>query len=271
LLEIAGLHPRGQSIDFVPNAKDVVERTLTALTLQLGSVLAEVSSVREFFSASAGRAFARLASARATLQSLQANGGSIRAAQVDRGLLDSISNDLSSVVGLWNESVVRGPAWHFGEIGRRLERVFGVIDGVRGALALSTIDPSSMHQEYDAQRLIEIVLATNESLVAYRRRYRSDVEFGLAMDLVVSDGLNPRAAMAALVIVRTEAEQLEWAHGVELVTRLIDLVAAETHETVGSTMATLGELWDGSDQLARGIVSEFLASPVDPRVMGHSE
>ena len=271
LLEIAGLRPRDQPLDFVPNANDAVERTLTALTRHLGSVLAEVSSVREFFSTSAGRALARLASARSTLQGLQASGGSIRAAQIDRGLLDSISNDLSAVIGLWNESVVRGPAWHFGEIGRRLERVFGVIDCVRGALALSTIDPASLHQEYDAQRLIEIVLATNESLVAYRRRYRSDVEFGLAMDLVVSDGLNPRAAMAALEIVRAEAEALEWAAGVQLATRLVDLVAAEKHETVASTMAMLGELWDGSDQLARGIVSEFLASPVDPRVMGRSE
>ena len=116
----------------------------------------------------------------------------IRAAQIDRGLLDSILNDLSSVIGLWNESVVRGPAWHFGEIGRRLERVFGVIDGVRGALALSTIEPKTVREEYDAQRLIEIVLATNESLVAYRRRYRSDVEFAFAMDLVVSDERNPR-------------------------------------------------------------------------------
>jgi len=57
--------------------------------------------------------------------------GWAKQAQIDRGLLDSISNDLSAVIGLWNESVVRGPAWHFGEIGRRLERVFGVIDGVR--------------------------------------------------------------------------------------------------------------------------------------------
>ena len=227
--------------------------------------------MREFFSTSAGRALARLASARSTLQGLQASGGSIRAAQIDRGLLDSISNDLSAVIGLWNESVVRGPAWHFGEIGRRLERVFGVIDCVRGALALSTIDPASLHQEYDAQRLIEIVLATNESLVAYRRRYRSDVEFGLAMDLVVSDGLNPRAAMAALEIVRAEAEALEWAAGVQLATRLVDLVAAEKHDTVASTMAMLGELWDGADELARGIVREFLASPVDPRVMGRAE
>jgi len=98
LLEIAGLRPRDQPLDFVPNANDAVERTLTALARQLGSVLAEVSSVREFFSTSAGRALARLASARSTLQGLQAGGGSIRAAQIDRGLLDSISNDLSAAV-----------------------------------------------------------------------------------------------------------------------------------------------------------------------------
>ena len=71
--------------------------------------------------------------------------------------------------------------------------------------------------------------------------------------------------MAALEIVRAEAEALEWAAGVQLATRLVDLVAAEKHDTVASTMAMLGELWDGSDQLARGIVSEFLASPVDPQ------
>lgn len=270
LMEIAGLNPARAPIGETPNANDVVERTLAALAHQLGSVLAEVSSVREFFSTSAGRAFARLAGARSTLQDLHQRGVAIRAAQIDRGLLDSISNDLSAVIGLWNESVVRGPAWHFGEIGRRLERVFGVIDGVRGALALSAIDPANMHQEYDAQRLIEIVLATNESLVAYRRRYRSDVEFTLAMDLVISDPLNPRAAMAALHGVLGQAEALDWTSGVELTGRMIDLVAAEEYDTVASTMEMLGALWNGCDELARGIVAEYLASPLDPRVMGRS-
>ncbi len=270
LMEIAGLNPARGRIDSAPNANEVVEQTLGALARQLGSVLAEVSSVREFFSTSAGRAFARLAGARSTLQDLHAKGIAIRAAQIDRGLLDSISNDLAAVVGLWNESVVRGPAWHLGEVGRRLERVFGVIDCVRGALALSTIDPENMHQEYDAQRLIEIVLATNESLVAYRRRYRSDVEFTLAMDLVVSDALNPRSAVAALQGVRAQVGALDWGDGVELTERLIDLIAAEEYESVASTMTMLGTLWDGCDRLARGIVSEFLASPLDPRVMGRS-
>ena len=226
--------------------------------------------MREFFSTSAGRAFARLAASRATIQRLQQDNAVIRAAQIDRGLLDSILNDLSSVIGLWNESVVRGPAWHFGEMGRRLERVFGVIDCVRGALALSTIEPMTVREEYDAQRLIEIVLATNESLVAYRRRYRSDVEFALAMDLVVSDDRNPRAAMSALRSIVLEAEALEWESGATIAAELIVLLQAETYDTVGGTMSTLGELWRGVDRLARGIVNEYLASPLDPRVMGHT-
>ena len=271
LMEIAGL-PKGMARAAsgpMATPSEVIERTLTALTNQLGSVLAEVSSVREFFSTSAGRAFARLAASRATIQRLQQDNAVIRAAQIDRGLLDSILNDLSSVIGLWNESVVRGPAWHFGEIGRRLERVFGVIDGVRGALALSTIEPMTVREEYDAQRLIEIVLATNESLVAYRRRYRSDVEFALAMDLVVSDERNPRAAMSALRSIAVEAEALEWEEGTAIAAELIVLLQAETYETVSGTMTTLGELWRGADRLARGIVNEYLASPLDPRVMGH--
>ncbi len=269
LMQIAGL-PKGARVtaDSTPAPSEVIERTLTALAKQLGSVLAEVSSVREFFSTSAGRAFARLASSRAAIQRLQQDNAVVRAAQIDRGLLDSILNDLSSVIGLWNESVVRGPAWHFGEIGRRLERVFGVIDGVRGALALSTIEPKTVREEYDAQRLIEIVLATNESLVAYRRRYRSDVEFALAMDLVVSDERNPRAAMSALRSVVTEARALEWDEGVAIAEELVALLQAEQYDTVAGTMATLGELWKGADRLARGIVTAYLASPLDPRVMG---
>ncbi len=271
LMEIAGL-PKGMARTAagpMATPSEVIERTLTALAQQLGSVLAEVSSVREFFSTSAGRAFARLAASRAAIQRLQQDNAVIRAAQIDRGLLDSILNDLSSVIGLWNESVVRGPAWHFGEIGRRLERVFGVIDGVRGALALSTIEPMTVREEYDAQRLIEIVLATNESLVAYRRRYRSDVEFALAMDLVVSDERNPRAAMSALRSIVTEADALGWDEGKTVAEELIALLGAESYETVAGTMATLGDLWNGADRLARGIVSEYLASPLDPRVMGH--
>jgi uncharacterized alpha-E superfamily protein len=105
--------------------------------------------------------------------------------------------------------------------------------------------------------------------VAYRRRYRSDVEFALAMDLVVSDERNPRAAMSALRSIAVEAEALEWEEGTAIAAELIVLLQAETYETVSGTMTTLGELWRGADRLARGIVNEYLASPLDPRVMGH--
>ena len=66
-----------------------------------------------------------------------------------------------------------------------------------------------------------------------------------------------------------EAQALEWEEGAAIAAESIALVQAETYETVSGTMATLGELWRGADRLARGIVNEYLASPLDPRVMGH--
>jgi uncharacterized circularly permuted ATP-grasp superfamily protein/uncharacterized alpha-E superfamily protein len=252
-----------------------IQGSLTKLAVQLGSVLAEVSSVREFFSTSAGRAFSRLADARATIQQMQYGNRPISAAEIDSGLIDGILHDLSSVVGLWNESVVRGPAWRFGEIGRRIERVFGVIYGLRGALAHQSFESAAAltqtgatNQSYDSQRLVEIVLATNESLVAYRRRYRSDVEFAFAANLVVSDDRNPRAVASALAIIAREAGALDWSDGVSIADELLDVVRGESFATIEGTMATLDALWKGSDRLARGITSAYLTSPLDPQRMG---
>jgi hypothetical protein len=96
----------------------------------LGSLLAEVSSVREFFSVTAGRLFARLAdqrrdisglvtstvfrpdgSPRPTVDGLAAGlAADLEAGLLDSGLLDSVLIDLASLAGLWNESMMRGPA-----------------------------------------------------------------------------------------------------------------------------------------------------------------
>ena len=56
--------------------------------------------------------------------------------------------------------------------------------------------------------------------------------------------------------------------GATIAEGLVTLLREETYETVAGTMATLGDLWNGTDRLARGIVSAYLASPLDPRVMG---
>ena len=269
---------------FVPTAS--LASAATALTSQLGSLLAEVSSVREFFSVTAGRLFARLADQRRDISALvsatviQSDGSprptvggleaglaaDLEAGLLDSGLLDSVLIDLASLAGLWNDSMVRGPAWRIGEIGRRLERAFGVIDVLRGA-----VDWSEMTElDDDAQRLIEIVLATNESLVAYRRRYRSDVEFAAAVELVVADASNPRSAAFAIEAVQGEAQRLGWVEGEKLSRDLAEELQRARLQTPAATTRALDQLYAGCDRLARDLVGRYLASPVDPHTMGGS-
>ncbi|HSM65333.1 MAG TPA: alpha-E domain-containing protein, partial [Ilumatobacteraceae bacterium] len=259
---------------------------LEALVHQLGSFLAEASSVREFFSVTAGRMLARLADSRSQLRWLLDEGGSGRVdvARIDGRALESILVDLASLVGLWNESVLHGPAWRFGEVGRRLERAFGVIDGVRGAFGLHDDDlrpefssavgadafgPYVDHRlDFQRQRVVEIVLASNESLVAYRRRHRSDVEFETAIHLVVADPHNPRAAAAALRQVRHQADRLGWQVGIDTTTALLEELERASFGSVDATVATLGNVFAGCDLLSRDVVGSYLAAPVDPRLMG---
>jgi uncharacterized alpha-E superfamily protein len=179
---------------------------------------------------------------------------------------------------------VHGPAWRFGEVGRRLERSFGVIDGVRGAFGLhdedlrpefvtttgaDAIGPYVDHRlDFQRQRVVEIVLASNESLVAYRRRHRSDVEFETAIHLVVADTHNPRAAAAALREVRHQADRLGWRVGVDTASELLEQLSVASFGSVESTVATLGVVFAGCDRLSRDVVGSYLAAPVDPRLMG---
>ena len=199
--------------------------------------------MREFYSVTGGRMLARLAESRAQLRWLLGADGSspsvVDIARIDGRHLESILIDLASLVGLWNESVVHGPAWRFGEVGRRLERAFGVIDGVRGAFGLyegrgaragarrrfarlmaPTSTPTTGSTS-NASGVVEIVLASNESLVAYRRRHRSDVEFATALQLLVADIHNPRAAASAIRAVRHQADRLGWQFGVETASALL--------------------------------------------------
>jgi uncharacterized alpha-E superfamily protein len=198
-----------------------------------------------------------------------------------------VLGDLASIVGLWNESVVRGPAWRFGEVGRRLERAFGVVDVVRGAFSIRSgdagvtdtwlttprqvgMDLDDHRVDFQRQRVVEMVLATNESLVAYRRRHRSDVEFGAAMQLVLTASENPRSVAAAVAAVRHQAVRLDWQIGVDGAQELVTALQSTQLVTLPETAAMLDLVWSGCDRLARDVVGSRLASPVDPRRMGRS-
>jgi uncharacterized alpha-E superfamily protein len=224
---------------------------------------------------------ARLADARSQLHwLLEGHEGAatpvVDVARIDGRQLETILVDLASLVGLWNESVVHGPAWRFGEIGRRLERAFGVVDGVRGACGLHegaasgwlAQDSGDHRRDFHRQRVVEIVLATNESLVAYRRRHRSDVELDLALQLVIADEHNPRAARAAIRSVRHQADRLGWEHGVATADELLATLDHASFATLDDAASVLTAVYTGCDRLARDVVGSYLAAPVDPRMMG---
>ena len=61
------------------------------------------------------------------------------------------------------------------------------------------------------------VLSANESLVAYRRRYRSDVELDAVLELLLHDDSNPRSLAYQLDRLREHAAGLAWAEGSALV------------------------------------------------------
>jgi len=148
----------------------------------LGHLLASARTVREFLSGSSWRVVNALAAERAVLT-----------AALDKAELFVVSDsldrmviDLMALAGLVNESVVRGPGWRFLDIGRRLERALGLLGLIEATLTAPVTADA-------AQPLLETLLTACESLVAYRRRYRSDLAVDAVWDLLVDDDANPRS------------------------------------------------------------------------------
>jgi uncharacterized alpha-E superfamily protein len=221
-----------------------------AVADEIGALLTEATTVREYLSVTTGRVLAHLAELRSGL----ARG------RVGVDDLDAVLTDFAAFAGLWHESIVRGPAWRIGDTGRRLERALVVID-----LVESAIGPERTGRDDDARRevdaaAIEVLLATNESLVAYRRRHRSDVERDAAIALLLHDDSNPRSLATAIERLRRHAEDGEWAAGVEVAERARATLALPLRELLPAARATI-------EELGTRVVERWFSSPVSPILM----
>ena len=219
---------------------------------EIGALLTEATTVREYLSVTTGRVLAHLAELRAGLAT-----GSVG---VDD--LDAVLTDFAAFAGLWHESIVRGPAWRIGDTGRRLERALVVLDLVESAIGPER--PPGVRVD-DAQRevdavAIEVLLAANESLVAYRRRHRSDVELDAAIALLLHDDSNPRSLVTAIERLRRHADDGGWALGVELADRARDTLALPLRELLPAARAVI-------EELGTRVVERWFSSPVSPILM----
>jgi uncharacterized alpha-E superfamily protein len=106
---------------------------------------------------------------------------------------------LAALAGLSTESMSRGQAWRFLELGRLVERGLQTIALIRGVLvpAGPVIAPAC-----------EALLAILHSVKTYRRRYRSRIQAVAVLDLLLLDEENPRALVYQLARVERLVAEL---------------------------------------------------------------
>lgn len=104
--------------------------------------------------------------------------------------LEQLLFGLAAFTGLSTERMSRGYGWRFLDIGRRLERALynSALLRVAGVLVNESADS-----------LWEVLLTITDNLVTYRRRYRSQIEAGAVLDLLLLDESSPRSVAYQLV------------------------------------------------------------------------
>lgn len=227
-----------------------------AIDQRVGKLSAEATTVREFMSGTTGRVLIRLRSFR----SERAETGTVTDDDLDELLVD-----LAALSGMAMESTVRGPSWRFLDLGRRIERGLGVLDSIEAAIV--PVVPNIAES-----MLAEAVLATHDSLVAYRRRYRSDVEIDAVVALLVSDDSNPRALQFQLDRMSEHLAALGWSDGSQLIDRVVRAVFAWSDVTIdrvthrrASLERLVADARDALVELETGIQVRWFSDPIAPQ------
>ena len=156
-----------------------------AVVPSLRATVANARTARQLLSARTWNLLTLLDAEAAALDRVTSDAESLATFDITEAL-DRVLVALAALAGLANETVVRGPGWRFFDIGRRLERALLVL-GLVEALFEPAVDDDALAMRG------EIALAANESLVAYRRRHRTDITLDALGDLLLADRDNPRS------------------------------------------------------------------------------
>jgi uncharacterized alpha-E superfamily protein len=102
------------------------------------------------------------------------------------GQLARVLTSLLALGGLTGESMVHDQGWRFMNAGRRLERALQMLTLLRTTVTVA--------QDTATDSLVlESVLTAAESIITYRRRYRSHAQLDTVLDLLLLDPENPRS------------------------------------------------------------------------------
>jgi uncharacterized alpha-E superfamily protein len=143
-----------------------------------------------------------------------------------------------------------------------LERALVVIDlvesavdgGRRGRAASADVDAA----------VVEVLLAANESLVAYRRRHRSDVELDAAIALLIHDETNPRSLVSAIDRLERHAVEGDWPAERALADQARSALVLPLYELLPAARAVI-------DQAGMRVIERWFSAPVSPVVLRPTE
>ncbi len=114
---------------------------------------------------------------------------------------------LAGFGGIAMESMTRGHAWRFLDMGRKIERTQHTIGLLHWTLTPAPVAnaPGSPNLEGP---LLEALLEIADSSMTYRRRYLSGVQAAAVLDLLIADDSNPRSLVFQLQSLRDVIGQL---------------------------------------------------------------
>jgi uncharacterized circularly permuted ATP-grasp superfamily protein/uncharacterized alpha-E superfamily protein len=158
------------------------DEPLETLKLTIASMYRVARSLRDRISGDTWRTLAELD--RDVCRSPRITGRSSLRALTE--LLDRVVTFLAAFSGLAVDSMTRGQAWLFLDIGRRLERGLHMATLLRHALAAFSSREGP---------LLEALLEAADSSMTYRRRYLATLQVAPVVDLLLTDDTNPRSVL----------------------------------------------------------------------------
>ena len=105
------------------------------------------------------------------------------------GIIDTLLVGLAAFNGFVGECMTRTHAFHFLNIGRRLERSIQITTLINNCL---------FGQENVSGELLESILEISDSALTYRSRYYANLQLPPALNLLLADEMNPRSLVFQL-------------------------------------------------------------------------
>ncbi len=117
------------------------------------------------------------------------------------GPLDRLIIDLTALLGLNLESMTRDAGWRLLDSGRRIERAQFAIGMLRHFLV-------DVRPPAEERLVMESVLAASDSLVTYRKRYRTHPRLDLVLELLLLEPNNARSLLYQIERLAANVEAL---------------------------------------------------------------